>query len=435
MKIAYLDLFCGLSGDITLGALIDAGLPMAELKRGLAGLNLRGYSISSRRVLKHAIAATKVDVTIAGKRQVPHSHEHHDADSAPSPSRHSGDHGHPHVHEREPRARGGRDHAHTSLKDILALLRGSELPSPVRTSATDCFMRLGKAEGAIHGVEPMKVTFHEVGAIDSIVDIVGSCLGFHLLGVEEVYCSRVPIPHGELETRHGRLPNPGPATMALLRGFPLVPVDIDREILTPTGAALLATFVRTPGIFPDMTLSSVGWGAGEWDLPQRANVARLLLGEQSSTDESDSVFLLETNLDNVPGDLVGYLFDALLSAGALDVYTTPIQMKKSRPAVKISVLVAPSRRSALEEILLRETPTLGLRRSLLERRKLARREAPVETRYGTIRMKIGMMDGEELKASPEYEDCRAAAQLHGVPLARVVEAARQAYASPRRKPH
>jgi uncharacterized protein (TIGR00299 family) protein len=414
MTIAYFDLFCGLSGDITLGALVDAGLPLAKLKRGLATLPLKGYTLSSRRVMKHAIAATKVDVTIKGRRQIPHSHEHG----------HDHDHGHGHDHGQD------RGHSHTSLKEILALIKKSGLPGPVKDSASDCFLRLGKVEGAIHGIDPMKVSFHEVGAVDSIVDIVGSCLGLHLLGVDEVYCSRVPIAHGEIQTRHGRLPNPGPAALGLLRGFPMIPVDIDREILTPTGAALLATFVREPGRFPDMTLTGIGWGAGEWDLPQRANVARLLLGERASSDESDSICLVETNLDNAPGELVGYLFDKLFAAGAVDVYTTAIQMKKSRPAVKVSVLVAPSKRGAVEDLLLRETPTFGVRRVLMERSKLGRHEKRVATPYGEIRVKVGLIGAEELKAAPEYEDCRAAAERHGVPLARVVEAARQALAAP-----
>jgi len=415
MKIAYIDLFCGLSGDITLGALVDAGLPLADLKRGLAKLRLQGYSIASRRVMKHAISATKVDVTIAGKRQKPHSHEHHDHDHHD----HGHEHGHDHGHD--------KNHSHTSLKEILALIKKSGIPPAVKDSATDCFMRLGKVEGAIHGVDPMKVSFHEVGAVDSIVDIVGSCLGFHLLGIEELYCSRIPIAHGEIQTRHGRLPNPGPAAIGLLRGFPMSPVDIDREILTPTGAALLATFVRDPGRFPDMTLRAIGWGAGEWDLPQRANVARILIGDKVPADESDSVYLIETNLDNAPGELVGYLFEKLFTAGAVDVYTTAIQMKKSRPGVKISVLAAPSKRAAVEEVLLRETPTFGVRRVLMERSKLGRHEKTVSTRYGDIRVKVGLIDGEELKASPEYEDCRAAAEKHAVPLVKVVDAAREAY--------
>ncbi|MBI3855230.1 MAG: LarC family nickel insertion protein, partial [Planctomycetes bacterium] len=181
------------------------------------------------------------------------------------------------------------------------------------------------------------------------------------------------------------------------------------------------------GRFPDMTLTAQGWGAGEWDLPQRANVARILIGERVSPGESDSVYLIETNLDNAPGELVGYLFEKLFAAGAVDVYTTAIQMKKSRPGVKISVLVAPSKRAAVEELLLRETPTFGVRRALMERTKLGRREEKIATRYGEIRVKVGLLDGEELKASPEYEDCRAAAEKHGVPLAKVMEAARGAY--------
>lgn len=411
MKIAYIDLFCGLSGDITLGALVDAGLPLAELKKGLATLPLKGYSISSRRVMKHAVSATKVDVVIAGERQTPHSHEHDD------PHHHDHDHG----------------HSHTSLKHILGLIKKSGLPAAVKETASDCFLRLGKVEGAIHGVDPMKVSFHEVGAVDSIVDIVGACLGIHLFGIEELYCSRVPIAHGEIRTRHGRLPNPGPAAMGLLKGFPMVPVDIDREILTPTGAALLATFVREPGRFPDMTLTAIGWGAGEWDLPQRANVARILIGEKTPSEQSDAVYLIETNLDNAPGELVGYLFEKLLKAGALDVYTTPIQMKKSRPGVKISVLAAPSTRAAVEEILLRETPTFGVRRTLMERSKLNRTEVRVPTRYGEIRLKVGTLDGETLKASPEYEDCKTAAEKHGVALSKVADAAREAWKKSGRK--
>lgn len=417
MTLAYFDLFCGLSGDMTLGALVDAGLPLADLRRGLSKLRLKGYTLTSRRVLKHAVAATKVDVTIAGQKELPHSPEHDDHGHP-----HSHDHAHPHHHERP------KGHAHTSLKQILSLIRTSGLPAAVKETASDCFLRLGKVEGRIHGMDPMKVSFHEVGAVDSIIDIVGSCLGLHLLGVTEVYCSRVPIAHGEIRTRHGRLPNPGPAAMGLLPGFPLVPVDIDREILTPTGAALLATFVREPGRFPDMTLRAIGWGAGEWDLPQRANVTRILIGESATSDQSDTIFLVETNLDNVPGELVGYLFEKLFAAGAVDVYTTPIQMKKSRPGVIVSALVAPSKRTAIEEILLRETPTFGVRRTLMERSKLGRRQATVSTRYGNIRLKVGSLDGETLKASPEYEDCRAAAEKHGVALARVVEAARAAWA-------
>lgn len=388
MRIAYLDLFCGLSGDMVLGALVDAGLPLAELRRGLARLPLRGYALSARKVMKGAISATKVDVKIPG-----HGHAHH----------------------------------HTPLKAILALLKKSGLSPAVKERAADVFMRLGRAEGRIHGIEPLKVEFHEVGSVDSVVDIVGACLGFHLLGVEKVYCSRVPVARGEVRTHHGVLPNPGPATMELLSGFPLAPVAIHQEILTPTGAAILAGFVEEPGVFPEMELQATGYGAGDWDLEERANVVRLLVGQGVNPEESDAVYLVETNLDNASGELVGYLFDKLFGAGAVDVYTTPIQMKKSRPAVKISVLVPPARRGAVEEALLRESPTFGVRRILMERTKLSRREVTVKTPYGPIRCKVGSLDGETLKASPEFEDIKAAAEKHGVPISRVTQSALRAY--------
>ena len=290
MKIAYLDLFCGISGDMTLGAVIDAGLPVAELKRGLAKFPLKGYSLGSRKVMKGSLAATKADVTL------PKSASH--------------------------------GHGHTPLKKILGLLKASRLPAPVTQAAEDVFLRLGRAEGRIHRMDPMKVEFHEVGAVDSIVDIVGSCLGFHLLGIEQVYCSKVPTTGGTLQSRHGIIPNPGPATLELLKGFPLTPVDLEQELVTPTGAALLSSWVREPGRFPEMTLDATGYGAGDRDLEGRANILRLLLGTPVSPETSDTVVLVETNLDNVSGELVGYLFEKLLSAGAVDVYTTAIQMKK-----------------------------------------------------------------------------------------------------------
>lgn len=391
MKIAYLDLFCGLSGDMTLGALVDAGLPLAELKRGLAKLPLQGYTLRARRVMKGAIAATKVDVLL------PHAHGH----------------GH---------------HHHTPLRDILRLLKKSGLPKPVKESAEQVFLKLGRAEGRIHGMDPLKVEFHEVGAVDSIVDIVGACLGFHLLGVGKVYCSRVPVTGGSIHMQHGTLPNPGPATLDLLKGFPLVPLDLDQEVVTPTGAALLAALAHEPGRFPDMTLEAVGYGAGGRDLAERPNVVRLLLGEACASEEVDSLYLVETNLDNVSGELVGYLFDKLFAAGAVDVYTTPIQMKKSRPGLKISVLAPPGRRKALETLLLEETPSFGLRRVLMDRTKLDRRMSEVSTPYGPIAVKEGLRGGKLLKAAPEYESARKAAEKHGVPLAKVLKAAGQGHA-------
>ena len=382
MKIAYFDLFSGLSGDMGLGALVDAGLPLAALKRGLSKLPLKGYALRARKVLKGAVAATQVEVEVA----------HH-------------------------------GHAHTPLRDILRLLKRSGLPAPVKTSAEKVFLLLGRAEGRIHRKDPLKVEFHEVGSVDSIVDIVGVCLGLHLLGVDRLHCSRVPVSQGQIRMHHGTLPNPGPATLELLKGFPLVHVDVDRELVTPTGAALLAALAHDPGRFPDMTLEAVGYGAGHLELPERPNVVRLLIGSAVAAAEADAVYLVETNLDNVSGEVVGYLFEKLFKAGAVDVYTTPVQMKKSRPGLKVSVLTPPGRRAAVEEVLLRETPTFGVRRVLMERTKLDRRMVDVETPYGLIAVKEGLREGGVLKAAPEYESARKAAERHGVPLAKVLKAA------------
>lgn len=393
MNIAYFDLFAGLSGDMALGALVDAGLPLPELKRGLAGLRLKGYTLARRTVMKGAVRATKVDVRVA-------RHGHH----------------------------------HTPLKSILGLVRRSGLPTAVKSAATEVFLRLGKAEGRIHGMDPMKVEFHEVGAVDSIVDVVGTCLGLHLLGIGRLHCSRVPVAQGEIRMQHGLLPNPGPAALELLRGFPLTPVDVDRELVTPTGAALLAALAHDPGRMPEMTLERTGYGAGELDLGERPNIVRLLVGTAASPAEADAVYLLETNLDNASGELVGYLFEKLFKAGAVDVYTTAIQMKKSRPAVKLSVLVPPTRRMAVEDLLLRETPTFGIRRVLMDRTKLDRVQTAVHTPFGTVHVKEGYRNGRLLKAAPEYEDVRSAAERHGVPLAEVVRASTHAHRHAKR-PH
>jgi hypothetical protein len=386
MKIAYLDLFSGLSGDMMLGALVDAGLPLAALKRGLAQLPLRGYALSARKVRRGAVRATKVDVRVAAL-----------------------------------------GHAHTPLRAILALLKRSGLPAPVKEAAAQVFLKLGAAEGRVHGIPALKVEFHEVGSVDSIVDVVGACLGLHLLGVGRLHCSRVPFGQGRITMAHGVLPNPGPATAELLRGFPLRGVDSERELVTPTGAALLAALAHDPGRVPDFTLQSVGLGAGHADLPERPNIVRLLVGEAAPPAEADAVYLVETNLDNAPGELVGWLFDRLFAAGAVEVYTTPVQMKKSRPGIKVSVLVEPSHRAAVEALLLRETPTFGIRRVLMERSKLDRALVEVRTPYGPIRVKEGRRGGKLLKANPEYEDAREAAERRGAPLHRVLEAAREAH--------
>jgi uncharacterized protein (TIGR00299 family) protein len=289
-----------------LGAMIDAGLDLGDLKRELAKLPVRGYRLTARRIRKGAIACTKVDV------HIPHSHHH------------------------------------TKASDILKMIRRSRLS--VKERAIRIFTVLAESEGKIHGISPDRVEFHEVGAIDSIVDIVGTCVGLELLGIETLFCSRVPITRGTVHCQHGLLPLPGPATLDLLKGFPTTYVDLDRELVTPTGASILKALTSRAGWMPPMTLGAVGYGAGDQEIEGRPNVLRIMIGEEAR-GESDLIWQVDTNLDDTSGEEVGYLFEKLFEAGALDVYTTPIQMKKSRPAIKLSVLVSPDRLVRIEQVL------------------------------------------------------------------------------------
>lgn len=389
MKVAYLDCFSGLSGDITIGMLLDAGLKLADLKRVLARLPVRGYRLTARKILKGSVRCTKFDV------HIPHTHHHE----------------------------------HRRARDILSMIRRSALPRLTRDRAQEVFTRLAHIEGKIHGVPAARVEFHEVGAVDAIVDVVGSCAGLELLGIEEVYCSPIPFASGVIHAAHGALPSPGPAAVGLLTGFPMAPVDVTDEIVTPTGAAILSALVRTPGRFPAMTLEAIGYGAGTKEFPGRPNFSRILIGQSAGGAESDLVWVLETNLDDVTGKTLGYAQERLLSAGALDVFTAPIQMKKGRPGVTLSVLAPPERLEALEEIILRETPAFGLRRRPAERRKLAREIRTVRTPFGPVRVKVGYLDGRAIKAEPEYEDARKLAARKGVTLESVIAAAKKSAAA------
>lgn len=394
MKIAYADCFSGVSGDMLLGAIVDSGTPLAKIKSELARLPVKGYRITAKKVMKGAIQATKVTVKID-------------------------DHEHKHGHD-------------THLTEILGLIKRSRLSEKIKKNASSIFKNLAEAEGKVHGISPAKVHFHEVGAIDSIVDIVGACIGLDLLGVEKLYCSRIPLSYGTARCAHGTFPVPGPATLELLRGFPVCYLDIGRELVTPTGAAILTTLSERVGKMPSMIVRKSGYGAGGADLDQRPNIFRLIVGEAESDEETDLAWVVETNLDNISGEVVGYLYDRLFSAGALDVYTTPIQMKKSRPAIKLSVIAPPGKLSAVQRIILEETPTFGLRRYLVERTKLRRDIIKVKTPYGVIRVKIGRNDDGVAQIHPEYEDCRGAAMKYGVAISVVVSSATQGVRRPGR---
>ena len=320
---------------------------------------------------------------------------------------------------------------HRNLSDIQKLLADSSLDGRVGSEAAEIFQRLAQAEAEVHGTDIQKVYFHEVGAVDSIVDIVGSCIALNLLGIEKVYCSELAVGSGTIRCAHGELPVPAPATAQLLLGVPTKVGYPGRELTTPTGAAILTSFAQSFGPAPAMRAERLGYGAGRHDDPDHPNVLRVVIGEelteQGTDAEADEVWQVETNLDDAPGEMIGPLYDALLARGALDVYVTPIQMKKNRPGMLISVLVGPENLDEIETVLFEHTPTFGLRRRKCQRSKLSRRMVNVQTPYGSIRVKVGSRGGRELTASPEFEDCREAAEKHGVPQRQVYNEALACY--------
>ena len=394
MKLAYLDCGSGISGDMTLGALVDAGVDLADLNQAIGSLGLPGCRLVAEAVKKNGFRAVQVIV------------------------------------EYEP------EHVHRRLADILRLIDASRVLSvPQRESARRIFTRLAEAEAKVHGTTIGEVHFHEVGAADSIADIVGSAVGFDLLGVKRIVASPVPTGSGKIKIAHGECSVPAPATAELLRGIPLAESSIALELTTPTGAAILATMVDSFGPLPSMRIAQIGCGAGRRDLDRQPNLLRLIVGESvdSTGTESDvasaadQIWVLETNLDDVSGELIGYCTSLLWDAGALDVYTTGIQMKKNRPGVKLSVLCREEDIRPVEAILFAETATLGVRRWPVSRHVLDRRPHQVQTEWGPIDGKLGWLSGEPSRFSPEFESCRRVAAERGVPLREVYEMAKRAY--------
>ncbi|HET6324612.1 MAG TPA: nickel pincer cofactor biosynthesis protein LarC, partial [Planctomycetaceae bacterium] len=318
-------------------------------------------------------------------------------------------------------------HAHRHLADIHALIeRAGGITPTQRDLALRIFGAVAEAEARVHGTTLDKIHFHEVGAIDSIVDIVGAAVGFDVLGADQIVASRIPTGRGQVSIAHGICTVPTPGTAELLKGMPLIDVPIDAELTTPTGAAILKTLVDRFGPLPDMSIQSIGYGAGTKDFPQRANLLRLFVGTAETSAESDYVTLLETNLDDVSPEIVGYAKRRLLEAGALDVFSTAIQMKKDRPGTLLSVIAQPGDAEKLEAILFDETATFGIRRSLMERSKRSRREHTVTTPWGSVRGKLGWRSGQSPIFTPEFEDCARLAAAAGVPLREVYRAAESA---------
>ncbi|MFQ5894471.1 MAG: nickel pincer cofactor biosynthesis protein LarC [Nitrospinota bacterium] len=393
MKTLYFDCLAGASGDMILGALVDLGLLAEELRRELEKFPLRGYRLEARRVVKRGISATKMDVVLeGGGAGADHQEEHA-----------SGPHG-------------------RHLGEILHLIGESDLDPWVKERAARAFRRLGEVEAGIHGVSVESIHFHEVGAVDSIVDVVGAFAAFRLLGAGRALASPVHTGRGWVESAHGSFPIPGPATLELMRGAPIYSRGIERELLTPTGALLLTELADSFGPCPPMRLERVGYGAGSWDLPI-PNVLRVLLGEEERTPETETVAILETNLDDMNPQFFQHLFEGVLERGALDVFAAPVVMKKGRPGQLLTVLCPPQRREAIASFLFRESTTLGVRWREAERVKAERETLSVDTPYGPVRVKVARLEGSLCGRAPEYEDCRRIAAAKGVPLKEVYEAA------------
>ena len=401
-KVAYFDCLSGASGDMVLGALVDAGVCFEELRERLHALRLDEFSLSAAKVTRGSIAATKVDVSVA------HGGGHE-----------QGSHGSDHEQ--------GSLHHHRGLRDVLGIIDGSGLSQKVKNDATAVFRRLAEAEAKVHNTTPDKIHFHEVGAVDSIVDIVGAAAGLELLGADQILVSPIRTGTGFVTCQHGRLPVPAPATVELLERFPSVGTDVPHELTTPTGAAILTTLGSPARRRPAMEQYRVGYGAGGRDNPDMPNVLRLFVGQLAVDDTGDEVWVVETNLDDLSPEIVAHACERIFQAGALDVFTSPIGMKKGRQGILIQALAPPSRLEAVEDAIFAETTTLGVRRYKVQRSKLERTKETVSTAYGEIGIKVGRRAGRVVTAAPEYEDCRAAAEATGTPLKAVYEAAQAAF--------
>jgi uncharacterized protein (TIGR00299 family) protein len=432
VTIAYFDCFSGISGDMTLAALIDAGADVETLRRGLATLGLTGWELRVSAVTRHGLAATDIEIHVEPAEPGGATSPTAATASGSTGPGHTDEHDHSHAPGGRPHARGrgaaSAPHDHGShgrhLSEIVRRITGSALPEIVKQRAIAVFTRLGEVEARMHATTVEEVHFHEVGAVDSIVDIVGSVYALHLLGVERVICSPLPMGRGFVRAAHGLLPIPAPATLELLKGAPLRPSEIESELVTPTGAALMATLASEFGALPAMRVAAIGYGAGKKEFAT-PNLLRVCIGDAAVASDSPpvTVTLIETNLDDLSPQLYDVVMERLFDAGALDVFMTPIQMKKNRPAVLLSVICVPDLAGALSDILFAETSTLGVRSSSWTRLCLDREWMEVATEWGTVRVKIGRQAGAIRNVAPEFEDCRRLARAAGVPVKDVQAAA------------
>lgn len=387
MKTAYFECSSGISGDMILGALIDAGLPLSKLSAGLKHLPIKGFSLKARKVRRSTIAATKVDVIIQGTPKAPRT-----------------------------------------LDAMTRMINKTALPPPVIKQSLDVLSRMAQAEARAHGVTPAKVVFHEIGVVDTIVDVVGGLLGCALLGIERVTASPLNLGSGLVKTSHGTLPIPVPATAELLKGVPIYTSEIQAELTTPTGAALVTSLATNFGSMPEMRVQSIGHGAGTWQIPGRPNLLRIFIGEgarMTDLQTSDRAVMIETNLDDMNPQIYDILIERLLSGGALDVTLTPVIMKQGRPGIILGTLTTQEHLDAVTEIIFRETTTLGVRFHDVARTVLSRTQTKVKTKYGSVAVKIATLNDGTQRRAPEYRDCRQIAQHTGIPVRDVMDEVRR----------
>jgi len=380
MKVAYFDCHSGISGDMILGALIDAGVKLQTLRKGLSSLGLKGYELKSRRIKRNLLSGIKVDVVLSSKA---------------------------HTHSR-------------TFTGIERLLKRSKLPKSVIEDSIEIFLRLGKAEAKVHRTQIDKIHFHEVGAVDSIVDIVGGVIGMQELNVGQVLASPLNTGEGTVKCEHGVLPVPAPATLELLKGIPCYSSGIPYELTTPTGAAMIGFWAEAFQSMPLMKIQKSGYGAGSHVIEEHANLLRVIVGEAEGKG-SHKIVLVETNIDDMNPEFYDHIMEQLFSAGALDVFYTSVMMKKNRPAVKISVLAPPAKREAVSHILLTETSTFGIRFTEMDRIILDRQHLEVQTPYGKVAVKVGSLDGQVMHYSPEYDNCKQIARKKKIPVKTVYD--------------
>ena len=448
MRVAYLDCFSGMSGDMFLGALVDAGVPARFFEDTVAALKI-GARLEISRVSRSGIAATKVDVLVHGEKELPREVFFEQQSRA---QKHEHDHGHEHGPTHGPEHVELREHNYSQsgqepaqavapsphehehgrgLKEIREIIRKAGISEGAKRTAIAIFEALGAAEAKIHNTDIEKVHFHEVGAVDAMVDIICAAIGAEALRVDEIVCSPLNVGGGTVKCAHGVLPVPVPATLELLQGAPVYSSGIQVELVTPTGAAIVKTLAKRFAPFPAMTIEKSGYGAGTRDFPGHANVVRLAIGESQAVfaqnTSQETISVLEANLDDLNPQVFGYVVERLLEAGALDTFALSVQMKKNRPGTLLTVLARPEDASRLTQIIFTETSTLGVRRREEQRQTLARKWVHVVTRWGHVRLKIASMNGTITNYAPEYEDCKKIAAENHVPLKSVMNEAMGAY--------